>query len=275
MPSNYLCYNNKFYQSNQAVFGLNRALKYGDGLFETIRVKEGSPCYLNSHFNRLKDGLAILKIDLSEGQLNEIEVCINQLLIKNEVDKNGKLRLTVYRGGGGTYKPDTRKADYFIEAEALPDSANKMNNQGMQIDISNEVIIYPNRYTAIKTMNSLPYIQAAIEAKEREMDELILLNNYEGIVEATSSSIFLVKKQEVYTPPLSEGCLNGIMRSKVMETAKKLNYKVTEIPLKKEALLVADEVFLTNSIKKIQWVGAYRKKRYFSKLGKLFFESIY
>jgi len=149
-----------------------------------------------------------------------------------------------------------------------------MNKNGLRIDFSEEVIIYPNELTSIKTLNALPYILAAKEAKERKLDELILLNNHQGLVEATSSNIFLVKKQDIYTPPISEGCLDGVMRSKVIEIAKKLDFKMIEIPLKKEALLVADEIFLTNSIKKIQWVGSFGKKRYFNRISKQLFESI-
>ncbi|MEQ8624512.1 MAG: aminotransferase class IV [Vicingaceae bacterium] len=257
------------------MFSLNRALKYGDGVFETIRIKAGKPCYLENHFNRLIGSLAQLKIELNQLQLNEIKVCIDQLLIKNELESNAKLRLTVFRDGGGTYKPTASKAAYFIEAEQLDEAIVHLNQNGLRIDFSEEVTIFPNYLTSIKTLNSLPYILAAIEAKERKLDDLILLNNHQGLAEATSSNIFLVKKQDIYTPPISEGCLDGVMRSKVIEIAKKLDFKIVEIPLKKEALLVADEIFLSNSVKKIQWVGSFGKKRYFNKVSKQLFESIY
>ena len=98
----------------------------------------------------------------------------------------------------------------------------------------------------------------------------IILNNQNNIVEALSSNLFFVKDKYIYTPPLSSGCLNGIMRSKIIEIAKSLNYNLIDnLPLNINNLINADEIFLTNAISGIKWVLAFKQKRYYNKTSKI------
>ena len=93
MFSNYVCYDNKFYEENKPIFRLNRAMKFGDGVFESIRVVSGKTKYLDFHLERMQQGLNALEIDCSQGDIEILKVCIEQLLIKNEIERGATLRI--------------------------------------------------------------------------------------------------------------------------------------------------------------------------------------
>lgn len=264
--SNFFCYNNRFYEKGHPAFGLNRAMKYGDGLFESIRVINGDLQFLPLHFERLLGGMRFLNIEIDQSQFEEIKVCIEQLLIKNEIDHGGKVRLTVFRSGKGLYSPQTNRAAYFIEAEQLDNDSYKLDKKGINIEVAKSAKIYPNQSSRFKTLNLMPYILASIEKDQRFVDDLILLNQEGRIVEATSSNIFLVRGNRLYTPAIEEGCLSGVMRKVLIQCARNNGFTVEETNIPLDLLKEADEVFLTNAIQRIQWVASYQKKRYFNKI---------
>jgi len=267
MNSLYRCFNNRFYPEEEAIFGLNRAMKYGDGLFESIRIIDGRPKYLDFHFQRLQKGLSALKIDFSQAKWNEIQTCLTQLVIRNEINRGGSLRLTVYRGGEGKYTPSENGLEYCIEARSLEVNQYQLNAKGLTIEIS-DFPLPKSRFSNFKTLNSLHYVMASIEREEKRVDELVLLSAAQKVIETTSSNLFLVIGNKVITPPLSEGCLGGVMRRVVISKLSSMEYTIVEGSISLSELEQADEVFLTNASKGIQWVGSYRNKRYFNKVAK-------
>lgn len=271
MSQNYICFNNKFYPEEHAVFSMNRAMKYGDGLFESIRIINGVPQLLDLHLKRLQAGADLLKIDLSISKINEIKVCLTQLLIRNEIEKGGYLRLTVYRGGKGKYLSDSNEAEYVLEASPLTSNTYQLNSKGLLVDISINIRIQPSGLSAAKTLNALSYIIAAEEAKERRLNDVLLLNTSGDLTESSSSNLFLVMGNEVITPPLQSGCLQGVMRKNIISKLKINGYHFTEKSISPEMLEIADEIFLSNSISGIQWVGAFKKTRYFNRISKQIF----
>ncbi len=269
MSVNYICYNNKFYEETKPILNLNRAMSFGDGLFETIRVRNSKAVNLDLHFKRLQGGLNLLKIDLSAKQWQEINTCLDQLIIKNEIEGGGKVKLIVFREGGGTYFPETNRASFYLKAEALEDSNYVLNKKGLKIGIANSIKISPTFLSSYKTLNKIEHVLVSIEAQEKGFDDLIILNTRNHIVEASSSNIFLVKGRELFTPPIKDGCLTGIMRHQILQAASALRLQIQESSLTDKDIIEADEIFLTNSIKGIQWVGSYSNKRYFNKISQL------
>lgn len=274
MITNYYCNNNKFFSLNEAGFSINRAMKYGDGLFESIRVIDGELKFYSLHIDRLRKGMEFLKIEYHDKQFEEINVCMEQLLIKNEIEKGGRIRLTVFRSGGGKYCPESNKPSYFIEAEPLAENEYDLNPRGYSIDLATENRIYFNPILRFKTLNSLPYVLASIEKDKKKVDEMVLLNTAGNIVEGTSSNIFIVFGNNLYTPALSEGCLDGIMRQIIIHLAKQIGLKVTESQVPTSYLERADEVFFSNSISGISWASSYHRKRYFSKVSRKLVEKL-
>jgi len=274
MSADFFCLNNKFYREDHAAFKLNRALKYGDGLFESIRLSDGKPLHLSLHFKRLREGMKQLKMEVSSEQFSEMEICMEQLIIKNEIDSGGRLRLTAFRGGAGKYSPDSNRAVYFMETEKLEHNRYELNSRGLSIEVATENRIYYHPFLRYKTLNALPYIMAAMEKDQKLVDELLLLNQEGRISEATAANVFFVFGNSLYTPEIKEGCLEGVMRTLVLNHAGELGIKVRQTQISPEFIERADEIFLTNAIQGIRWVGSFRKKRYFNRISRKLLASI-
>ena len=105
-------------------------------------------------------------------------------------------------------------------------------------------------------------VLSKLKAKEKGVDDLLILNDKMGIIESTSSNLFIVSNGVLYTPGLDLGCLGGTMRMQVINLALKHNIKVYECNISPQNLLAADEMFLTNAITGIVWVKSYRTKEY-------------
>jgi branched-chain amino acid aminotransferase len=270
----------KLYVNNQGVLipadayaikAGNRAHLYGDGLFESIRVVNGRPINLENHFKRLLEGMKVLKMMINPNfTLDFIRTQINELLIQNFIKQGGRVRLSVDRKLGGNYLPKTNEISYFIEAYPIPHNEFTLNEAGYVVDLYDDLkkpITFLSNY---KTKNGLIYIMAKITAKEKKVDDLLLQNDKLGIIEGSSSNLFVVSNGVLYTPGLDLGCLGGTMRMQIINLALENNIKVYECNITPQNLLVADEVFLTNAISGVIWVGSYRTKRYFNAMSNKF-----
>jgi branched-subunit amino acid aminotransferase/4-amino-4-deoxychorismate lyase len=267
---NFCNVNGKLLNSTDAVFSPNnRAFRYGDGVFESIRVVGGKIPFLKYHQQRLKEATGFLKIN-SGNFLKEdfLEKQLNQLLEVNEIIAGGKIRITVYREDGGLYVPQNNSLKYCIEATPLENNLFELNTKGLHVDLYTEVKKQVHKLSNYKTNNCLTYVMAGIYKTESKLDDCILLNDKNRICEAISSNLFLVINGALYTPALSEGCLDGVMRKIVLENAPKNKINIYEPVILPNDLLRADEVFLSNSIHGVQWVGSYKNKRYFNTTSK-------
>ena len=272
----YINFNSFLYEEDEKVFTVNnRAFKYGDALFETIRIINGEPCFLEDHFIRLKKGMKVLKMHAGTISFNELEDQIIRLIEKNHIKKGGRVRLTVFRSSDGFYTPEGDEGiSYVIEALPLKEDIYELNEKGISIDIYDELKRSRNKLSQIKTTNNIPYVLAGIYKRENNLDDCMVLNDNDRIVEAISSNIFLYKNNNLYTPSLDEGCIDGVMRRQILKIAKELKINVFEGMVNGNMLLQADELFLTNAIKGIEWVVAYRGKRYFNKATKEIVEQL-
>jgi aminodeoxychorismate lyase len=242
----------------------NRAFRYGDGLFETIRIIDGKPFLLSKHLERLQNDMAVLKMDY-EPALNfeNITEKIKCLIDKNNITQGGRLRLCVYRKNGGYYTPISNSIGLLLEADSCSENYFELNKKGLDIDVYSDIKKPLNKLSEIKSNNSLIYILASIYKKQQQLDDCILINEENNVSESTNSNVFVVSENKIYTPALDQACLAGTMRKLIIKLARESNYKIYECNLKIEDLLNADELFLTNSIKGIQWVSGFRKKRYY------------
>ena len=134
--------------------------------------------------------------------------------------------------------------------------------------------IYPSQFSGLKTLNAIQYVMAAKEKEESNFDELILLDADGYLVEGTSSNLFLIRQNIAYTPHLKHGAIEGVMRRVVINKLKQLGLEVKETSLETSDLEQAEEIFFTNSIKGIQWVSSYSKKRYFKKIASTLVEQL-
>ncbi len=241
----------------------NRSFRYGDGLFETIRIIKGKPFNVEAHYDRLISGAKVLGFQGIESYTRDKMIkSILKLLEVNGVHDAAKVRLHFFRSGGGTYLSKTDAFDVILTLEQLENSFFKINSEGLKLNIYPDIKKPKNILSNLKTSNGLIYVMAMNYAKKNGLDECFILNNEGQIIEAAKSNIILVSNGVLYTPPLADGCVGGTMRMKVINTALENRIKVYESSITPQNLLIADEIILTNAVAGLQWVGEYKTKVY-------------
>lgn len=237
----------------------NRGLRYGDGLFETMKVVNGTVQLAPLHFERLFRGLSLLQFEppasFTPAYLTER---ILELCQKNNAAKQGRVRLNVFRGNGGLYDPENLHPNVIIEAwplpeQQLPEQKPTFNENGLIIDVYQDAQKSCDAFANIKSNNYLPYVMAALHAKKNQLNDCLLINIHNRICDSTIANVFWIKDQVIYTPPLTEGCVAGVMRQYLLNVIRQ-HQEISEQPLSVETLFNADEVFLTNAIQGIRWV---------------------
>lgn len=268
--NHYFNYNGLISESGDKVIGIhNRSFRYGDGLFESMRWENGDVLFLDFHIERLHKGMNLLKLEGAKlFDAFFIRQQVAQLIKRNNLHGAARIRLNVFREGAGLYSPETNKAAFLLEVEALNAKVNSHNSAGIIIDIFKDHKKSINEFSQIKSNNALLYVLAGIYRKNHGLDDVILLNENGLLCEASGSNVFIWYRDTLYTPALSEGCVDGVMRRVVMEVARQNEISVVEAQINPEVLNEAEELFLTNAVHGMQWVLGYQKKRFFNKLSK-------
>ena len=252
----------------------NRAFKYGDGLFESMRLMKGGLKFTDLHADHLQRGMKALKID-GYSQMDSwfLKERTEVLATRNKC-KHGRMRLTVYRDSEGLYTPTQNKMGFCMELQPMDEPRYFLNDKGLIMDVFTELGKPLNYLSNVKSCNSLTYVMAGLYKIQNRLDDAFILNQNKFLCEASSSNIFVWYKSHLYTPALSEGCVEGVMRQVVIKLAKQSNIPFTEAQINADILYEADEVFLTNATKGIQWVMGYGVKRYFNRLSKGLMEEL-
>ena len=261
------CYNGEYYKEGEKVLGPeNRALKFGDALFETILVANTNCYYLDQHLERLKRGMSVMGMEMpDEYNQKYFERKIRRLLNKNHHIKGARLRLTVFRNDGGLYTPTDNKISFILESSELDTIGYTFNKTGLSVDIYPDMGKQYNIISEFKSANASLFVLAGLWRQKNELDDCIILNDKNEVCEALSSNVFIIKNDKIYTPPIKSGCVNGIMRNVVVDLLRKNNIEVdTETSITIDDLNEAEELFLTNSISGIRKVLIFRDKRYYS-----------
>lgn len=252
----------------------NRAFKYGDGLFESMRMMKGQLKFPELHAERLQKGMKALKIDgYSAMDAWFLKEKVADLARRNKA-KHGRVRLTVYRDAGGLYTPNQNKMGWCLELQPMDEPRYFLPEKGLIMDIYSELPKPTNYLSNIKTCNSLIYVMAGIYKTQNKLDDVFLLNQAGNLCEASSSNIFISYKKHLYTPALSEGCVEGVMRHVIIDLAKQNGIPVTEAQISPDILYEADEVFLTNAGRGIQSVIGFGVRRYFNETSKILIEEL-
>jgi branched-chain amino acid aminotransferase len=260
----YFNYNGKFYTNGSAIIAENnRGLRFGDGLFETMRTVNGSVDLIDEHFARLWKGMGLLQFNIPKLFTPDLlEEQVQALLKKNGHDKIARIRLTLFRGDGGLHDDIDHKPNWLIQTWALPADSGSWNSNGLVLGIYADVKKSRDILSNIKHNNFLPYVMASMHVAKQKWNDAVVLNIEGRICETTIANIFLIKDGIVHTPSLSEGCIAGIMRKHILQQLAKSNIPVKEAEITVEDLQHADEVFLSNSIYQVRWVQSIGDKRY-------------
>lgn len=263
----FICLNGKILRAEDPVLlASNRGYRYGDALFETMKVASKNILLETYHFERLFAGLRLLQFEIPK--LLTREKLRNEVILlaeKNHCGNLARIRLSVFRGNGGVYDEE-RTPQYLIECWPLNESLNRLNENGLVIDIFPAARKSCDSFSHLKSANYLPYTMAAIYAKANKLNDCLVLNTDGNIADATIANVFLIKEGVIITPGPDQGCVNGVMRRHLLEKMKDAGYSIQESPVSVSALEEADEVFLTNAISGIRWVKQFRGKVYLNNL---------
>ena len=262
---NVICLNGKMIPAGEpALMAANRGFRYGDALFETIKVINAKIILQQYHFDRLFAGLKLLQFEIPLLITRErLAHEVLDLCKKNECENLARVRLTVFRGDGGLYD-ENKNLQYLIECWPLIESINKLNENGLTIDVFPDARKSCDRFSNLKSANYLPYVMAALYTKENKLNDCLVLNVHGRICDATIANLFWIKDEIIFTPSLSEGCVSGVMRKYLVENLQEKRYKVQEQICAINDLQEANEIFLTNAINGIRWVKQLRSSTYYN-----------
>lgn len=242
----------------------NRAFLYGDAVFETVKIVKGKILFLEDHYFRLMASMRILRMEIPMNFTMEyFEEQLLSVVENNGYSASARARITVYRNDGGYYLPITNDISFLIHTSSLDNQSFVFETKECEVDLYKDFYISKQLLSTLKTTNKVVNVTASIYANENGLDNCILLNENKNVVEVLQGNIFMLRGNTLITPPISEGCINGIMRKQVLTLAKKIEgLEVIEEIISPFDLQKADELFFTNVIKGIQSITKYRKKEF-------------
>ena len=265
-------------QANAFISADNRGYQYGDAVFETIHVWRSNILFLEDHYFRLMSGMRILRMAIPMNFTMEfIEAEIQKTLEANPfAHQNYRVRITVNRKAGGLYTPVNNDVDYLIVVEPL--LVSNFENPSVSValvDLFKDHYIAPGLLSNVKSNNRLINILGGIYAKENGYNNCLLLNSDKQVVEALNGNVFLVKGTVIKTPPLTSGCIKGVMRKQVIDyISKSTDYTLEEAAVSPFELQKSDELFITNVIQGVVPVMQYRKKLFSQTVIKQLFKGV-
>jgi branched-chain amino acid aminotransferase len=233
----------------------DRGFLLGDGVFETMRSYKGRVFRLDKHLTRFFDALAVIHLSIPYTSV-ELGKAVNDTLEANQLQE-AYIRLTVTRGQGGKGidPPEKPSPTIVIVAREFIPYPEQVYKEGLRTGISEIKQNLSSSTARIKSLNFLDHILARIEARQKRLDEAILLNTEDFICEGTVSNIFLVKHGNLITPDKESGILPGITREAVIELALREGIRIEERKVKPSELKEADECFLTNTLMEVMPVS--------------------
>ncbi|AUC75967.1 aminotransferase class IV [Olleya sp. Bg11-27] len=264
-------FNGKLQENNIVISNNNRGYSYGDGLFETIKAVHGKLLFFEDHYFRLMASMRILRMEIPMNFTMEyIEEQIKQTIDANNLaEQSARVKIQIDRVEGGLYLPDSNDVNFMISVKAIDADFYLLNEAKYEVDLYKDHYLSPSLITTLKTNNKIVNVIGSIYAKENRLDSCLLINTNKSVVEALSGNLFLVKGNTIKTPPLTDGCLKGVLRKQLMEIIKLIpEYTLEETSISPFELQKADELFTTNVIKGIQPITKYRKKEFKNEVSK-------
>ena len=242
----------------------NRSFLYGDGVFETLKIANNKILFWEDHYFRLMASLRIVRMDIPMSFTMEyIEEQILVLVRAMNIHESARVRFTAYRNSEGFYLPNNNSISFVIQASKLDNLKYNYDPIQFEVDLYKDFIVPKQLLSTLKTTNKITNVTASIFAKENQLDSTLLLNENKNVIEAANGNLFMLTENKLITPPISEGCLNGVMRKQIIAIAKQIDsVTVLESPISPFDLQKADELFITNCIIGIQPITKYRKKEF-------------
>jgi len=261
-------YNGSLVADSNILLHENRAFLYGDSIFETVKVLDNKVLFLEDHYFRLMASLRIVRMEIPmHFTMEYMDEQIKMLITNMPATPSYRVRISFFRKPGGKYLPTDNNCEFIITAEPLNLALYSLNEGRYEVELFKDYYITKQLLSTLKSTNKMVQVTGSIFAQENDYDNCLLINDDKNVVEALQGNLFMLTGTKLVTPPLSDGCLNGIMRKQVLELAKKIEgIEASEASISPFDLQKADELFITNVITGIQPITKYRKKEYQSSI---------
>lgn len=241
----------------------NRGLLYGDAVFETLRYGHGHIHFWEDHYFRLMAAMRIFRMRIPMSFTPEFleQECLRVVTSQKILSPSWRIRLTVFRNDGGTYLPASKGVGYLIEAKPIEGELYAAKEK-YQVELFKDYYLQKSMLSNLKSNNKALNVIGSIFMQEQGFDNGILVNDDKEVVEFLNGNLFVVDNGVLRTPPISSGCLDGVMRKQLIRLVKKLGITCVEEKISPFDLQQVQEVFMTNSIVGIQPVSSYRRTDY-------------
>jgi len=237
----------------------DRALHYGDGLFETFAVKNNQVLAWDQHISRLQTGCRRLDIPCPD-----IALLNSEASILCEGQERAILKLILSRGEGGrAYTPPARaECVRIFSVHPWPDYPTAFHQTGIEAGILQTRLGCNPSLAGIKHLNRLEQVMLQQELSQTTCSEAIVLNINDEVIEGTMSNLFVVKNNKLYTPDLASSGVAGVVRACILELASRINLKTEIKAITLDEVLSASEIFFCNSIAGIWPVNKIEQNSY-------------
>jgi branched-chain amino acid aminotransferase len=269
-------FNGTIVSNDTSLLTQNRAFLFGDAVFETVKIVNAKILFLEDHYFRLMSSMRVVRMEIPMNFTMEyFEEQILALATAKDSVLSARARITVYRNDGGYYLPQNNTVSFLINVETIDNTLYSINQGEYVVDLYTDFYVARQLLSSIKTTNKIINVTASIFANENGLDNCLLLNDSKNVIEALQGNIFMLKGNTLITPPVSEGCLNGVMRRQVLALARKIeNLEVVEEIISPFDLQKSDELFVTNVIRGIQPITKYRKKEFTTNLATILVQKL-
>ncbi|WP_445722098.1 aminotransferase class IV [Flavobacterium sp.] len=258
-------FNGNIQESSAVNIENNRGFLYGDAVFETLRVLNNKVLFLEDHYFRFMASMRIFRMEIPMNFTMEYfeEQILSLIQSDNNKSNAYRVRFSVCRKEGGFYLPKTNDVDFVITFLALDNDLYSIENTPYEVELFKDAYVTKQLFSTLKSNNKMVQITGSIFAHENGYENCLLLNDEKNVIEALQGNLFMKMNNILITPPVSDGCLNGIMRKQILAIAKKIEgLEVVEKSISPFDLQKADELFITNVVKGIQPITKYRKKEF-------------
>jgi branched-chain amino acid aminotransferase len=220
--------------------------------------------FLEEHYFRLMSSMRMTRMKIPvDFTLEAYDTEIKKTAEANGIRKRAEVRVNFYRVGAGQVFPESNRSEFIIHVHEV----NEGGLDDLEIELFKDFHVSSGLLSTIKTNNRMVNVLSAIFAHENGFQNSVLINEKKELVSASDANLFLVRDNRVLTPSLDCGCINGILRKKVIESVQGIpGLELEETSISPFELLKVDEVFLTNSVWWIRSVSRYRKRSFGSEV---------
>jgi branched-chain amino acid aminotransferase len=257
-------FNGTIQDSSATLTEKNRGFLFGDAVFETLKVLDNKVLFAEDHYFRLMASMRICRMEIPMNfTLEYFEEQILTLTNSLDYTDSARVRMTIFRDSDGFYLPKTNDVGFVIVANRLNSKKYMLSKDFYEVELYKDFYVSKHLLSTLKTTNKMINITGSIFAKENDYHNCLLLNDDKNVVEALNGNIFMKMGNSIITPPISDGCLNGIMRKQLIELINKMEgFECVEKSISPFDLQKSDELFITNVIVGVQPITKYRKKEF-------------